>query len=136
MYPSLLRNPGSRFNVQRRKRAAQREWSVISLRGLLKLSDLLQDLFIGRPDGVVCFGKLPTYYSLGIDYIGRRMRPAFAVRVEQPIAIDHFMIGISKQGKGLTAIIRRLKFLAQFFRFFMAIDAHRQNLRFRAVLLV
>lgn len=104
--------------------------------GLLELSDLLQDLFIHWPDGVVCFGKLPTHYSLGIDHIRRWMRPAFAIRVEKPIAIDYFMIGISKQGKGLTAIIRRLKFLPQFFRVLMAVDAHRQDLRSGAVLFI
>ena len=64
------------------------------------------------------------------------MRPAFAIRVEKPIVIDHFMIGISKQGKALTAIIRRLKFLSQFFRVLMAVDAHRQDLRSRAVLFI
>ena len=109
---------------------------MVATIGFLELSELLQDLFIRRPDGVVCFGKLPTYYSLGIDHIRRWMRPAFAIRVEKPIAIDHFVIGISKQGKGLTAIIRRLKFLPQFFRVLMAVDAHRQDLRSRAVLFI
>ena len=64
------------------------------------------------------------------------MRPAFAVGVEKPIAIDHFVVGILKQGKGLAAIVCRLKFLPHLFRLFMAVDAYRQDLRFPAVLFV
>ncbi|MCE3243407.1 MAG: hypothetical protein K0Q83_3914, partial [Deltaproteobacteria bacterium] len=83
-----------------------------------------------------CFGKLPTYYSLGIDHIRRWMRPAFAIRVEKPIAVNHFMFGILKQREGLDAIVCRLKLLPQFFRVFMTVDAHRKDLRSRAVLFV
>ena len=50
--------------------------------------------------------------------------------------IDHFVIGILKQGKGLAAIVCRLKFLPQLFRLLMAVDAYRQDLRFAAVLFV
>jgi hypothetical protein len=96
----------------------------------------LQDLFVRWSDGVVGFGKLPTHYSLGIDHIRRWMRPAFAVRVEKPIAVDHFVIGILKQGKAWAAIVCRLKFLTELFRFFMAVDAYCENLRFRTILFV
>ena len=101
---------------------------TIRTRTSLELSDLLKDLFVRWSDRVVCFGKLPAYYSVGIDHICRWMRPAFAIRVEKPIAIDHFVIGISKQGKGLTVIVCRLKLLPQFFRVFMTVDAHRKDL--------
>ena len=103
---------------------------------LLELSYLLQDLFIRCPDGVICFGKLPAHYSLFIDHVSGWVRPAFTIGIEKAIAIDHFMVGISKQGKGLAAVVCRLKFLAQFFRVLMTIDAHRQDLRLRAVLFV
>jgi hypothetical protein len=46
------------------------------------------------------------------------------------------VIGILKQGKGLAAIVCRLKFLPQLFRLLMAVDAYRQDLRFAAVLFV
>ena len=103
---------------------------------LLELSYLLQDLFVRCPDGVICFGKFPAHYALFIDHVSGWMRPAFAVRVENPIAINHFVVGILKQGKGLAAVVGRLKFLAQFFRVLMTVDAHRENLRLRAVLFV
>jgi hypothetical protein len=126
--------------VQRFKRSTPdrhfraNQW--VTTGGLLELSDLLQDLFVRWPDRVICFGKLPTYYSLGINHIRRWMRPALAVRVEKPIAIDHFVIGILKQGKSRAAIVCRLKFLTQLFRILMAVDAYRQDLRFPAVLFV
>src|SRR5687768_3038078 len=109
---------------------------MVATIGLLELSELLQDLFVRWPDRVICFGKLPTYYSLGINHIRRWMRPALAVRVEKPIAIDHLVIGILKQGKSRAAIVCRLKFLTQLFRILMAVDAYRQDLRFPAVLFV
>jgi hypothetical protein len=46
------------------------------------------------------------------------------------------VIGILKQGKGLAAIVYRLKSLAQLFRILMAVDAYREDLRFRIVLFV
>ena len=108
----------------------------IAVPRLLELFYLLQDLFIRRPDGVICFGKFPAHRSLPIDHVSGWVRPAFAIGIEKPIAIDHFMVGISKQGKGLAAVVCRLKFLAQFFRVIMTVDAHRENLRLRAVLFV
>ena len=75
--------------------------------GLLQLSYLLKDLFIRRPDSVICFSKFPAHYSLLIDYIRSWMGPPFAIRIEKPIAINHSMVGILKQGKGLAAVTRR-----------------------------
>ena len=102
----------------------------------LQFSDLLEDLFIRGPYSVICLGKFPAHYSLLIDYICSWMGPAFAVRVEKPIAVNHFMFGILKQREGLAAIVCRLKLLPQFFRVLMAVDAHRQDLRSGAVLFI
>jgi hypothetical protein len=85
---------------------------------------------------VIDFDEFPANHALLIDDIRSWVRPAFAVGVEQPIAIDHFVIGILKQGKGLAAIVCRLKFLPQLFRLLVAVDAYRQDLRFAAVLFV
>ena len=104
--------------------------------GLLELSYLLQDLFVRWPERVICFGKLPAHHSLFIDHVSGRVRPAFAIRIKKPIAINDFVVVILKQRKGLAAIVCRLKFLAQLFRVLMAVDAHRQYLRSSAILLV
>jgi hypothetical protein len=85
---------------------------------------------------VIDFDEFPTHDALPINHVSSGVRPAFAIRVEKPIAIDHFVIGISQQGKGWAAIVCGLKSLAQLFRILMAIDAYRQNLRFRTVLFV
>ena len=85
---------------------------------------------------VIDFDEFPTHDALPINHVSSGVRPAFAIRVEKPVAIDHFVIGILEQGKGLAAIVYCLKSLAQLFRILMIIDAYRQNLRFRAVLFV
>ena len=96
----------------------------------------MQDLFVRWPDRVVCLGEFPAHHSLFIDHVSGRVRPAFAIRVEKPVAVDDLVVGILKQGKGFEAVVCRLKLLPQFFRVLMTVNAHRQDLRSRAVLLV
>jgi len=96
----------------------------------------LEDLFVRSSDGVICFNEFPAHHSLPVNYVSSGVRPAFAVRVQKPIAIDHFVIGILKQRKGVVAIVYRLQSLAQLFRILMTVDAYRQDLRFRTVLFV
>ena len=124
-----------RFKLQRQIDTFRAEQPIVTV-GSLELSDLLKDLFVRWPGSVVCLGEFPANYSLLIDDIRRWMRPTLAVRVEKPITIDHFMIIILKQRKSGAAIVCRLKFLAQLFRILMAVDAYRQDLRFRTVLFV
>jgi hypothetical protein len=94
----------------------------------LEFSDLLEDLFIRGPYSVICLGKFPAHYSLLIDYICSWMGPAFAVRVEKPVTVNHSMIGILKQRKSLAAVTRRFQFLAQFLGLLMTVDTDRENL--------
>jgi hypothetical protein len=124
----------SRFNVQRGTGLIKREKSSSHPAHLLEFFQLLQNLFVRSSDGVICFNEFPAHDALAINHVSSGVRPAFAVRVEKPIAIDHFVIGILKQGKGLAAIVYCLKSLPQLFRILMTIDAYRQDLRLRTVL--
>ena len=58
------------------------------------------------------------------------MRPAFAVRVENAVAVDHFMVLVFEERKVEVAVEALAQHLAEFFRFLVIIDAHRQNLDF------
>ena len=58
------------------------------------------------------------------------MRPAFAVRVKNAVAVDHFVIFVFEQRKIELAVEALAQHLAEFFRFLVVVDANREDLDF------
>jgi len=56
------------------------------------------------------------------------MRPAAAVRIEDPITIDHLVIFVFEQRKIELSVKSLAQHLAEFFRLRVRIDADRENL--------
>ena len=104
----------------------------------LSLLDLRQGLFDLRVGGaffVVDFDKLPAHDSLGIDDVGRRMRPAAAVGIEDAVAIDHFVVFVFEQRKVELAVEALAQHLAKFPGVFVGVDADGKDLYFFLLLL-
>lgn len=85
------------------------------LRQLWNLSQRLEDLVVRRPFLIVYFYKLPTNYPLPIDDVSRWMRPALAVRIQNAIAINNFMVFILEHGKVEVTRESVLQFLHKLF---------------------
>ena len=63
------------------------------------------------------------------------MRPAIAVRAEDSVAVDHFVVFVLEERKIELAVEALAQHLAEFFRFRMIVDADRENLDFVFLLL-
>ena len=101
---------------------------VIAIPQLFDLRQLLADLFIRRTFLVVDLDELPTYDSLRVDHEGRWMRPAAAVRIEDAVTINHFMVFVFEERKVELSFETLAEHLAKFFRFLMIVGADRQDL--------
>ena len=66
---------------------------------LRDFSQRFKDLLIGGPLLKVNLDKFPAQHPLLVNDISGRMRPAFAVRIKNPIAVDDFMVFIFKHRK-------------------------------------
>jgi len=79
------------------------------------LRQLPADLFVGRPLFIIHFDKFPAHHPLRVDNKGRWMWPAAAVRIENPVTIDHFVVFVFEQRKIELAIESLAQHLAEFF---------------------
>ncbi len=66
---------------------------------LFDLSQLLADLFVGCAFLVVDLDELPAHGSLRVDHEGRRMRPAAAVGIKNPVPVDYFVLFVFEERK-------------------------------------
>src|SRR5947207_13789842 len=68
----------------------------------------LKDSLVGGPHFVVHFDHFPADYSLLVDHVSRRMRPATAGRIQKPVAVNDFVPAIGQERKlGKFLIILR-----------------------------
>ena len=58
------------------------------------------------------------------------MGPTVAVRIENSVAVDHFVILVFEEGKIKIALEAFAQHLAEFFRIVVAVDADREDLHF------
>ena len=95
---------------------------------LRNFSERLQNLLVAGSRSVIHFDKLPADHSLFIDDVSRRVGPAFAVGIQNAVAVDYFVVFVLEERK----VVLSGKFLLQLFdkllRKIVAVDTHRENL--------
>ena len=97
---------------------------------LFDLRQLAADLLVGRALLVVYLDKFPAHHALGVDDVGCRVRPTFAVGIKNSVAVDHFMIFVFEQREIELAVETFAQHLGEFLRLVMVVDADREDLGF------
>ena len=97
---------------------------------LFDLYQLLADLLVGCTLRVIHLDEFPAHGSFRIDYVSRRVRPAFAVRVKDSIAVDHFVIFVFEERKIKLAVETFAEHLGEFFRLLVIVDTNGEDLNF------
>ena len=95
---------------------------------LLDLRQLAPDLLVRCPLLIVDLDKIPTHDTFGIDHERGRVRPTTAIRVEDAVTIDHFVILVFEEWKVEVAVEPFAEHLAEFFRLLVIIGADGENL--------
>ena len=86
----------------------RREERVSRTRVSGNTSQCLQDGFVAGSLSVIDLNETPTNHAALVDHVGRRVRPAGTVRVEDPVSIDHPMVFVLEEGK---VEVTRISFL-------------------------
>ena len=95
---------------------------------LVNPSQGFEDLLVGGPHFVVHLDQFPADYSLLVDHISRRMRPATAGRIQKPVAIDDFVPGIGQERKLWKFPIILRNAINHFLKISLGIDGHCEDL--------
>jgi hypothetical protein len=94
------------------------------------LGQLAANLLVGRAFLVIHLDKSPAHGSFWIDHVGRRVRPAFAVRVKNAVAVNHFVIFVFEEWEIKFAVEAFAEHLAEFFGFVVIVDTNGEYLDF------
>ena len=89
-----------------------------------------KNLLVRGSLSVIHLDKFPPHRTLGIDNVSGWMRPSFAVRIEDPIAVNDFVVLILEKGEIVVAWKFILELLNEFLGIFVTVYADRQDLNF------
>lgn len=90
-------------------------------------TERLQDLFVAGSFRIVRFDKLPAHHAGFVDHVGRGVGPAFSVRIQYAVAVDH-LVALVLEHRKIKITGKRLQFLGELFRLRMGVDADGQDL--------
>src|SRR6266404_4716098 len=113
-----------------RKRVCLTRSTSSSFTSLFDLHQLAVNLRVRRSLLVVDLDKFPAHDSFRVNHERRRMRPTAAVRVEDAVAVDHFVIFVFKQWKVELAVEPFAQHIAEFLRLVVIVGADGEDLHF------
>jgi hypothetical protein len=95
---------------------------------LRQLSQFFENLTVSGALLVINFDKAPADHSLFVDDVSRGVRPSLAVRVQDPVAADYFVVFVFEKRKVEITLESLFEFLHKLFRIFVAVHADREDL--------